>query len=95
MSCGTTADLEELFQGLYERELQVFGQAANVVMAFYGVAVLLARARGWTGLDDIWIQGALHQVFGLGNPTLYEGVGKILKVLNELLANGLALQLWV
>jgi hypothetical protein len=45
--------LEKLSQWLHELKLQILRQAANVVMALDGAAVLLPRARRGTRLDDI------------------------------------------
>jgi hypothetical protein len=58
----TCPHLEELPQRLDELEVEVLGQATDVVVALDGVAVLLALARRGTRLDDVWIQCALPQV---------------------------------
>ena len=57
---GQPAHFEQLPQRLYERELEVLRQAAHVVMALYGVAVLLFAPRRRTGLYDVRVQGTLH-----------------------------------
>lgn len=53
--------LEELPQRLHQFKLQVLWQSTNVVMALDHVAVLLARAGRWAGLNDVRVQRALHQ----------------------------------
>ena len=47
------ADLEELAQRLDEGELQIFGQAAHVVVALDHVAVLLLASRRRARLNHI------------------------------------------
>jgi hypothetical protein len=47
--------LEQLPERLYQRELQVLGEAAHVVVGLDRVAVLLTAARGWAGLNHIWV----------------------------------------
>ena len=47
--------LEEFPEGLDELKLQVLGQAADVMMAFDGVAVLLPGPWGWARLDDVGV----------------------------------------
>ena len=56
--------LEQGPQRLDQLEVEVVGQAADVVVALDG-----RRMRG-AGLDHIGIQGPLHQVGGIGDPTL-------------------------
>jgi hypothetical protein len=58
--------LEELPEGLYQPELQVLGQPADVVVRLDGVGVLLAAAGGRAGLDDVGVEGALGGVWGGG-----------------------------
>jgi len=53
--------LEELPERLNELKLQVLGQAAHIVVALDGVAVLLATAWGRAALNDIRVQRALQE----------------------------------
>lgn len=76
---------KELPQWLNELEFHVLGQAANVVVALDGVAVLLALTRGGAALDDVGVERALHQKAG----RVAELAGKLVGiVLENLLFNG-------
>lgn len=71
--------LEQLTEGLNESELQVLGQAAHIVVRLDGVAVLLARAGGWAGLDHVRVQGALHQELGPLADALLQVITEVLE----------------
>ena len=72
----SSAHLEELTQGLDEGELEVFGEAAHVVVGLDHVAVLLPRARGRAGLDDIRVQRSLprHPLLSEVHPKIKDSI---------------------
>ena len=79
--------LEERAQRLDELELQVFGQAADVV-----VTLDVGRTLTATGLDDVGIERALHQELDLAGLTDHLASSR-LEGPNELSADDLALLL--
>jgi hypothetical protein len=81
-SDGAHLVLEQRPQRLDELEVHVLGQAAHVVVALDGGGVLAA------GLDDVGIQGALHQ-----EARVLDAAGGVLEEADEQLADDLALGL--
>ena len=53
--------LKKLSEGLNEGEVQVLGEAPNIMVGLDGVAVLLATAWRGAGLYNIRVQGSLQQ----------------------------------
>ena len=75
--------LEQLAQGFHQFQAHLFGQAADIVMAFDGDGGAPGKADAF---DHIGIKRALRQKFGATH-----GVRVFLKHLDEQAANGLAL----
>lgn len=64
-------------------------------MRLDGVAVLLLAARGRTGFNHIWVQGALDQERGLDASLLLQPLGKVVEDINESSTNCFPLLLWI
>ena len=82
--------LEQRPQRLDEAELEVLGQAADVVVALDVRGTFTAA-----GLDDVWIERALDQELHRFTGGCHDFAFRSLKGANEFAADDLSLGLWI